>query len=1361
KDTFIIESGNLTKCISVESSRIVLRDCSVHSKNMLWKWVSHNALFNIGNSRCLGLNLSNVQEPLGMFECDSALHTLWWKCSKDLLIGADRYILAVERGTVVARRNLDYKWRRYRSPDESFCVEHQFQEIYTLRGNSAGKPCTFPFKYNNTWHHECIEDGSKGGTYWCATTMLYDRDGQWGKCPSSDVDTFCQFRWKENKTLQTCYQFNFDSALTWYEARVSCQAQGGDLLSIERVEEMNYLSMIQKSLDKVPFWTGLNSMEEASGWSWSDGSPLALINWKSNLKSNYEGQHCGVSDGGGKWHSSPCTVTLPYACKKYMAPRAAETFDMWRYHPTHCELGWYPHNRFCFKVVKEWLSWKEASDVCYFNGSDLVSVTSLADVEFLLKLLKNENVNETWTGMRVQYWDPVLFQWSDGSAVTFTYWGKEEPVIQNNPSDLCVSVQSTDGTWKLRRCAEKMFSICKRSGQIKPEPVDSETCQKEWERHGEYCYRIDYTNRTFQEASSGYYCASPLATVTNRFEQAFITSLITNKTSARDVYVWIALQDQNNTGEYAWIQNSSKRQNVAFTNWNKHQPSCQGGCVAMQHGKSEGRWEVKDCRTFKAMSLCKKPLMAVMERASVDAYIGVSSECYTWESELHLKYCYKIFHHEKVLRKRTWQEAEDFCQRFGGHLASFSHVDEEKFLMQMLNNMFSRDDERQFWIGFNKRKPSSGGSWGWSDGTPVLSSFLDDMYNDDSRNCAEYRADNKLVRSYCDERLEWICKVGKDKIPDTPDWHMKDIPWVFFQGNDYLLLPGMSQFAPHEFACSWMGGHVLTIHSAAEQAFIEAKIKKFVKSKEKWWIGISEEEPHRWVDGSPVIYNNWEKKADRIVSPNGPMCAYVSAETGLWGYSECSEHHPSICKTSNINKVEREEFHHLKSEAEGSCPIGWLRDFHKCYYVHNSEDGGTLYDWFSAATFCKEHGGRLASIENEIEQAFIVMQLYGQTNSFWIAHRSDDYRDWKSTTSYTYSNWSPILAHQGNMNVTRLSSGDQEDHCALLASNHTFHFPGSWFLERCKNKGYGFICEKALDHFSNNVNGSAINPVPDVLEYGLNLYKLLSGNMSWFDASVKCQEQGGDLVSITDQYYQAFITIVVNRLGYSHWIGLFSPENGHSYEWTDGSRSLFTAWNDEEFPSNGKCSYVGINGRWRTGDCNKELPGAVCLLANNKSTEIADSGECSENWVKFQNYCYSFSSVLKVKDFPSASEVCNHQGSSILTIRDEEENGFILVQLGKFTSVNLIWLDKIVLNGSNTAVWLDGTLVRFSKLVSDPLTSDQCVTLWTNDGTWWTAQCSEQRGFICKKPKEYKETENNPSVSRIVLSLPLFSYFGH
>lgn len=68
------------------------------------------------------------------------------------------------------------------------------------------------------------------------------------------------------------------------------------------------------------------------------------------------------------------------------------------------------------------------------------------------------------------------------------------------------------------------------------------------------------------------------------------------------------------------------------------------------------------------------------------------------------------------------------------------------------------------------------------------------------------------------------------------------------------------------------------------------------------------------------------------------------------------------------------------------------------------------------------------------------------------------------------------------------------------------------------------------------------HPLPANIEYKGHNYKVVSGNLTWYDAMNMCKENDSDLVSITDAYHQAFLTVLVNRLGVPHWIGLYSQE---------------------------------------------------------------------------------------------------------------------------------------------------------------------------------------------------------------------------
>ncbi|XP_070795509.1 LOW QUALITY PROTEIN: matrix metalloproteinase-9-like [Pituophis catenifer annectens] len=66
----------------------------------------------------------------------------------------------------------DWKW--------GFCPD---QGPGVIGGNSQGKPCSFPFKFQGQMYSSCTTDGRSDGKLWCATTRDYDADWKWGFCP--------------------------------------------------------------------------------------------------------------------------------------------------------------------------------------------------------------------------------------------------------------------------------------------------------------------------------------------------------------------------------------------------------------------------------------------------------------------------------------------------------------------------------------------------------------------------------------------------------------------------------------------------------------------------------------------------------------------------------------------------------------------------------------------------------------------------------------------------------------------------------------------------------------------------------------------------------------------------------------------------------------------------------------------------------------------------------------------------------------------------------------------------------------------------------------------------------------------------
>ena len=69
--------------------------------------------------------------------------------------------------------------------------------------------------------------------------------------------------------------------------------------------------------------------------------------------------------------------------------------------------------------------------------------------------------------------------------------------------------------------------------------------------------------------------------------------------------------------------------------------------------------------------------------------------------------CYKVFR-----SKLSWQDAENYCVREGGHLASIHSKEENDFVAKLASPVVGRAEP---WIGGNDL--TAEGSWAWSDGS--------------------------------------------------------------------------------------------------------------------------------------------------------------------------------------------------------------------------------------------------------------------------------------------------------------------------------------------------------------------------------------------------------------------------------------------------------------------------------------------------------------------------------------------------------------------------------------------------------------------------------------------------------------------
>uniref|UniRef100_A0A8B9S6C0 Lymphocyte antigen 75 n=1 Tax=Apteryx owenii TaxID=8824 RepID=A0A8B9S6C0_APTOW len=1244
-DAFTIRHDILNKCIQVKNSRIVIADCGETSE-ALWKWVSQNRLFHLGSQQCLGLDIfTKSLSRLKMVDCNSEL-MLWWRCADASILGASQYKVTIKGTFVTASINASDQWRSNSSSDD--ICRYPYHEIYTRDGNSYGKPCEFPFLYNKTWHHDCIQDETHAGGKWCATSEDYTLDGKWGICLQPEDG--CHDIWEHDPGSESCYQFNTQSALSWKEAYISCQRQGGDLLSIQDAAELSYI----QGKDDIAeiFWIGLNQLDVSGGWQWSDHKPLNFLSWhpgNDNL-SPLDGTSCVVMNAtSGQWQSYHCGTPLPYICKKPFK-EVLKLPEFWRHLETRCDSGWLPHNGFCYMLVNNPAPWGAAREVCKANQSDLISLQSLADVELVVTKLHNDVKEEIWMGLRNEG-VPTLFKWSDGSTVFFTYWDQNEPKVPFNSTPNCVSYSGELGQWRVKSCEEKLKYVCKKRGEILNETKTDKSCSlKEGsEKHGNFCYKIYKT-----EVSFGAQCN---LTVVNRFEQEFINSLIRKYSKIEEKYFWIGLQDISQSGIYSWgAVDGEKSEAVTYTNWNSMQPEFSGGCVAMPSGKSLGKWETKDCKTTKAFSVCKKYIGPPKEP---EVLPKPTDPCPPgWHNGSGLA-CYKFFHSERVLRTRTWEEAERFCEALGGHLPSFSHSEEIKVLHSILRKIISND--RWVWIGMNKRSPDSLGTWQWSDDKPTFQfsrrSFWR-YYFHEGRELEFY-----LKPFDCEARLEWVCQITKDEIG------IHGAPLVV-DGAELWFVPDKNlSFQEAVFYCQ------------KNDSELASGFALFIALFHAIFIGLCHVIKYGWQLEHDSHYHNFFKTC---ISADYPV--------------NCNMKLPFICEKNNASLLEKHDPSYRP--VRGDCPKDWLRFRDKCFLKMNPKS----LTFNAANEKCVTFGGSLPSISNQAEQDFITSLLTDMPKDIWIGLQflfSTRENKWIDESRLLYSNFHPLLT--GRLRKIPLDLFDEEfnNQCGVILNDPKSQYVGTWNFTACADKHFLGICQRPIGTADNQTE-QVLN---ETLTYQNTQYMVILKNLSWNDAMAACISNKMQLVSITDQFQQAFLAVQAALHNYPLWIGLFSRDGGKHYGWLDGKHVSFSRWSEDDEETSEECVFLDTDGFWKTSDCSSENRGAICYLPEKKTKkEPVTQVKCPHKikntpWISFRNNCYTFTITknrwreLKSQE---AHHLCKKMKAFVLSVRDEEENNFVIEQLRSFSGLAMwVWLG-VIYDNNDVLKWYDETHLTYN-----------------------------------------------------------------
>uniref|UniRef100_A0A8C3N4W0 Uncharacterized protein n=1 Tax=Geospiza parvula TaxID=87175 RepID=A0A8C3N4W0_GEOPR len=836
--TFLLYNKVNRLCLEASIAQSVrTATCNQDNESQKFRWITDHQLMSVKFKLCLGVPLKKDQTMVTLYPCNPKSELQWWECRNESLLaiqGEDLFFSPgnEEHDNILLKEELSAKnkWKIYGAMD--ILCSQGYEETFTLLGNAFGAPCVFPFMYQQQWWAECTATGRADGRLWCSTTADYDTDQRYGFCPSTDST------WTTDLSTNVHYQINFDSALTWHQARKSCQQQNAELLSITDIHEQTYLKELTEGTDSA-LWIGLNRLDLSSGWEWIGGSPFQYLNWAPGSPSPESGKLCAVlnPETKAKWQNWECDQKLGYICKK----RNFTLVPSGDPGPVTCPAGWVPYVDHCYKIFRDSKGWEGALTSCQKEGSHLASIQSPEEHSFMVSQLGYKPTDKLWIGLndhKVQ----MYFEWSDGTPVTYTKWHLGEPSTTNNRPEDCVLIKGQNGYWADHVCEKKAGYICKRkaTSQTAGEQESSLAgCKKGWRRYGTYCYFIGHVPATFSEANTtcegeeGY-----LATVESRYEQAYLTSLVGLRP---EKYFWLGLSDVQDQGTFSWASGEA----VSFTHWDAGMPGNNPGCVAMKTGTAAGLWDVLDCET-KQKYICKQWAKgATVPPVPTTALVPTCPE--GWVSNNHRSSCFKCFCRSNI-RKKSWFEARDFCRQIGGDLVTINTKEEMPLLIQAMRLVFDVS-----WLGIFSLNPDEG--FAWSDGSPVR--YL--IYLPEYKTTAD----------------GWV--IYKDKL--------------YYISKEQVSMERAQDF------CRKNSADLAVVNSNSERRFLKRALKK---NQIGYFIGlrVSLDKKFSWVDGTPVTYVAWAPNEPNFAN-NEENCVIMLSEHGLWNDINCGSANKFVCEKNN------------------------------------------------------------------------------------------------------------------------------------------------------------------------------------------------------------------------------------------------------------------------------------------------------------------------------------------------------------------------------------------------------------------------------------------------------------------------------
>ncbi|KAK3733656.1 hypothetical protein RRG08_003989 [Elysia crispata] len=408
-----------------------------------------------------------------------------------------------------------------------------------------------------------------------------------------------------------CAKF-FHEKRTWWDARKTCQDNGGDLLTSSTQPHLkNALHTLIADGDSDGLWVG-------SYGPIGRDSPTPNVGNKP-----LGGKSCFKISRTKNWVTERCYVRAKFVCEKL-------------YDEFTCPDGWTvsPWSASCIRLEREEKSWDDARGRCQQIGLDLVKILNSEMNQLITTLIADGDSDGLWVGS----YGPI------GRDSPTPNKGNKLPQKQT-----CVMV-SRRSLKPEHSCSELAKFACEK-------PYNELQCPDGWtvSPWSASCIRLEREEKSWDDARGRcQQLGADLVKIVNGLMNQLITAFISEQPATG---YWIGLRNRVATdgNRFKWLDEEHP---AKYTSWGEHRPKTKFPAICAEvhdSGVKEGRWNDANCEA-KRQFICEK---------FQTRYYCPSG----WELNPFTRTCFKVFDD-----KKSRDYAQAYCQSIGGNLGYFPRI---------------------------------------------------------------------------------------------------------------------------------------------------------------------------------------------------------------------------------------------------------------------------------------------------------------------------------------------------------------------------------------------------------------------------------------------------------------------------------------------------------------------------------------------------------------------------------------------------------------------------------------------------------------------------------------------------------------